>query len=162
MSSADESGSGPVDRSLPPSWRGRLADSSLLDRVAFSDHAIERFAQRAGLRFTSRHAVEPIARALLATEGWLVPHRPPWARSRRRGEVYLQAGDWMLFIAAQDPMADEGHYLVMTAINRPIDATWRDACRRGHIKARPIPGLLIDERGPLRASEPRPAPAQPD
>jgi hypothetical protein len=162
MSAADESGSGPIGRSSPLPWRGRLADSSLLERVAFSDHAIERFAQRAGLRFRSRSVVEPIARALLATEGWLVPHRPPWARSRRRGEVYLQAGDWMLFIAAQDPMGDVGYFLVMTAINRPIDVTWRDACRRGHIKTRPIPGLLIDERGPAIARDPRASPAPPD
>lgn len=64
-----------------------LLDPAALSQVGFTDHAIQRFAQRAGLTTTHRAVVEPIIRDLLAQEG-LIAHRPPlWARSKHPGDV---------------------------------------------------------------------------
>lgn len=61
----------------------------LLERCGFTNHAIERFAARAGLRTTNRQIIEPLIRELLLREGTVVSERPRWARSRNRADLYL-------------------------------------------------------------------------
>lgn len=114
----------------------------LLARVGFTDHAIERFAIRAGLTTSSRHIVEPIIRDLLLQEGLVVTERPRWARSRNTADLYLQLGEWMLFIGRrQSPQTP--NFAIVTVINGREDTTWRQALRRGYIFTAPPP-LLID------------------
>lgn len=119
-----------------------LVDLELLNRVGFTDHAIERFATRAGLATGSRHIVEPIIRDLLLQEGLVVAKRPHWARSHNTADLYLQLGEWMLFIGRREP---ESHYAIVTVVNGPEDTTWREALRRGYIFT-PPPSLILDAR----------------
>ena len=107
----------------------------LLDGIGFTDHAIERFAERAGLQTRSRPVIEPIVRELLLREGWLVAKRPAWARSRNRADIYLQLGEWMLFIGCRD-RRNGRHYAIVTVENRP-GTTWRKANRRRYVRAAP-------------------------
>jgi hypothetical protein len=110
--------------------------SELLDRVGFTNHAIERFASRAQLGTDRRDIVEPIMRGLLLGEGRVVLQRPAWARSRNHADLYLQLGEWMLFIGCKDHLRD-GCYAIVTVVNGPSDNTWQAARRRGYIAARP-------------------------
>ncbi len=108
--------------------------------VGFTDHAIQRFAQRAGLTTTHRAVVEPIIRDLLAQEG-LIAHRPPhWARSKHPGDLHLQIGQWMLLICRPNPR-HHGRFDAVTAVNGPADNTWTAALQRGYI-ATPAPTRL--------------------
>jgi hypothetical protein len=115
----------------------RVADCGLLDALTFSDHAIARFAERAGVPSAGRDQLEALARALLWHEGRLMPYRPPWANSHSRADLYLQVGDWMLFIAEANPRPGEADYVVVTAITRQRDANWTEAYRRGHVRLAP-------------------------
>ncbi len=65
----------------------------MLDRIGFTDHAIKRFAYRAGLASTARAGVEPIPPDLLSQEGSITLAPPHWARSQNTAELYLQLGD---------------------------------------------------------------------
>jgi hypothetical protein len=125
-------GGGMMQRRLRSVGRSRTlpVDEALLARLAFTDHAIERFAQRAGLGTSNRQIIEPIARAVLHLEGLVVHERPDWARSRNRADMYLQAGSWMLFIACEDQRSGAGSYAVVTVINNPRAWTWMKARRR--------------------------------
>lgn len=111
--------------------------SELLDRLGFTNHAIERFATRAGLGSTKRQVVEPIVRGLLLCEGRVVADRPRWARSRNKADIYVQLGEWMLFIGCHDSQR-EGAYAIVTVVNGPSDNTWRTAHRRGYVSTPPI------------------------
>jgi len=118
----------------------QLLDPAVLSRVGFTDHAIERFAQRAGLAVSHRAVVEPIIRDLLAQEG-LVAHRlPRWAHSRRRGDLHLQIGQWMLLICRHDPHR-AGRYDAVTVVNGPAENTWTRALQHGYL-ATPPPIIL--------------------
>jgi hypothetical protein len=116
----------------------------LLTRVGFTDHAIERFATRAGLATTIRRVVEPIIRELLLQEGLVVAERPHWARSRNAADLYLQLGEWMLFIGRGETR-QAPPYAIVTVVNGPESTTWPEAVRRGYIFTRPPP-LVVDGR----------------
>jgi hypothetical protein len=111
-------------------------DAELLARIGFTDHAIERFAQRAAVGTRSRHVIEPIIRDLLLVEGRVVPERPTWARSRRQADMLLQLREWMLLIGCEDRVY-RGRYSIVTALNGPADNSWRNAWRRGYISTPP-------------------------
>jgi hypothetical protein len=84
--------------------------------------------------------VEPIVRGLLLDEGRVVAERPVWARSRRQADLFLQLEEWMLFIGCRDRVRP-GRYSIVTAVNGPVDNTWRTAWRRGYISTPPpLPG----------------------
>ncbi len=114
-----------------------IVDRRLLARVGFTNHAVERFAQRAELRDARRAAVEPVMRDLLAQEGRVVAQRPRWARSRSQADLYLQVGEWMLFICCRDERR-VGSFSVVTVVNGPEGTSWDVALARGFV-ATPAP-----------------------
>lgn len=116
----------------------------LLDVIGFTNHALERFASRAGLCVTSRRIVEPIVRDLLLQEGLVVGERPHWARSRNTADLYLQLGEWMLFIGTRDEHPSP-RFAIVTVVNGPTQNTWRGARRRGYIFTPPPP--MVTGRG---------------
>jgi hypothetical protein len=110
--------------------RSALVDRRLLAQLGITDHAVLRFAQRAGLPTTRRGAVEPLMRDLLAQEGRIVTAQPRWARSRNEADYYLQVGEWMLFLCRASRRR-LGNLDVVTVINRREAPTWEAACERG-------------------------------
>jgi len=130
----------------PDAAGDRAGISALLARLGFTDHAVERFGERAGLHTARRPVLEPIARTVLAAEGRVVRDRPRWARSRNHADLYIQLGEWMLFVACHD-RHQSGRYSVVTVVNGPAENTWPEAVRRGYVGVRP-PSVV--ERGPRR------------
>ncbi len=122
------------------------AGAGLLNRCGFTDHAIERFATRAGLPTTDRRIIEPLIRELLVREGKVVDRRPRWSRSRRGADLYLQLGEWMLFIGCRDRSGSD-RYSIVTVVNGERNTTWNRALRLGYIRT-PPPSHMLD-------SEPR-------
>lgn len=126
-----------------------------LAAIGFSDHAIERFAQRAGITPTHRTIIEPLIRDLLLLEGMVTATAPRWALSRNRAPLYLQLSDWMLFILRPDG-GHPSQLVAVTVINRPTDNDWVTALRRGHIgtppppRLHPLPNGRVDWRDCLR------------
>jgi len=108
----------------------------LLGHVSFSKHALEQFATRAGLPAAGYDDVEVIIRNLLRREGEVRTEPPAWARSRNIADLYLQAGEWMLFILRRDRWLPWRYYCV-TAVNGPENNTWENALRRGYIHTPP-------------------------
>jgi len=133
----------------PNSPRGAPVDQRILATVGFTDHAIERFAQRADLPATSRAHVEAVIRDLLLQEGVLTQEQPRWARSRNTAPLYLQLGDWMLFVLRPDPRRP-GRHTAVTVVNGPATNDWATALRRGYITTPPPPQLR--SLPPLRIS----------
>jgi hypothetical protein len=147
-----------IPRRCGPISGALLADSELLARVNFSDHALERFAERVGLPPQPREQLEPIIRGLLLNEGLAVIGPPRWARLRRPAPwepkpMYLQAGFWMLFIARPDPRSGPSYHLITTVIAAK-DRTWSTALQNGQIGTPPPPQLPVTVSEPvaLRAS----------
>ena len=113
----------------------------VLRHVKFTKHAIEQFATRAGVSLTSYGHVELLIRELLRREGKVTTDRPFWSRSSNIADLYLQAGDWMLFILLRDRWLP-WRYTCVTAVNGPQENTWENALRRGYIHTPPgAPGL---------------------
>ncbi len=110
--------------------RSALVDRRLLAQLGITDHADQRFAQRAGLSTARRGAVEPLMRDLLAQEGRIVPAAPRWARSRNEADLYLQVVEWMLFLC-RGSRRRLGNLEVVTVINSREAPTWEAARERG-------------------------------
>ncbi len=106
-------------------------------QLGFTDHALQRFAQRAGLDAHSRVTIEPIIRDLLSQEGHFVDEPPHWARSRNRADRYVQVGDWLLLICRYDERR-AGGLTVVTVVNGPEGTTWQRALEIGYIGT-PLP-----------------------
>ena len=108
----------------------------VLRHVSFSRHAIEQFATRAGLYLTTHDHMEEVVRDLLRREGTVTTVRPSWSRSSSTADLYLQAGEWMLFILVKDTWRP-WRYTCVTAVNGREDKTWENALRRGYIHTAP-------------------------
>ena len=112
----------------------------MLRRVTFSKHAIERFADRADIPLTSYREVELLIRDLLGEEGEVRTERPFWSQSSNTADLYLQAGEWMLFVLRRRnswlPWPWSG-YTCVTAVNGREDKTWENALQRGYIRTPP-------------------------
>jgi hypothetical protein len=115
-----------------PASRARLVNPRLLQSIGFTNHAIERFAERAGLDTAERLRVEPIVRDLLVQEGRVVDRPPSWSRSRNEADRYLQVGEWLLLICRHDRRGGN-RYDVVTIINNGNRMTWDKALDRGLI-----------------------------
>jgi hypothetical protein len=121
--------------------RPRLVDDRLLRSIGFTNHAIERFAERVGLEGSERQQVEPIVRDLLIQEGRMVARPPKWSRSKNEADAYLQAGEWLLFICRVDRRGG-GRFDVVTVINNGNRMTWARAFDRGLIfTPPPLPAI---------------------
>jgi hypothetical protein len=115
---------------------GLSVDRRTLAGIGFSDDAIERFAERAGLDTTSRARIEPAIRDLLPQEGVVTTQQPRWARSQNTAELYLQLGDWMLFVLRPDRQRS-GCFTAVTVVNGPADDDWAAALRCGYVLTPP-------------------------
>ena len=93
----------------------------VLRRVTFSKHAIERFADRADIPLTSYREVELLIRDLLEEEGEVKTQRPFWSQSSNTADLYLQAGEWMLFVLERNSWLSwpRSGYTCVTAVNGP-------------------------------------------
>lgn len=112
-------------------------DARLLSLLVFTEHAVERFSERAALSPQyARGEVEGIMRDLLWQEGRVVSGRPHWAQSRDGADRYLQVGEWMLFVCQRNWQAES--YDVATVVNGPAENTWERALERGYL-ATPLP-----------------------
>ena len=124
----------------PPPGRGAagggLVDDALQLRLGFSDHAIERFGERAGLPVRSRMALEPVLRDLLTQEGRMVARRPGWARSDNTADAYVQVGERLLLICRHD-VRRPGAWTVVTVLNRTERMSWERALERGLVGTPP-------------------------
>ena len=90
---------------------------------------------------TSYGHVELLIRELLRHEGKVTTERPFWSRSSNIADLYLRAGDWVLFILLRDRWLP-WRYTCVTAVNGPQENTWDNALRRGYINRPPgTPGL---------------------
>jgi hypothetical protein len=119
----------------------------LLTHVGFTDHALARFASRAGLAVSRRSVIEPIVRDLLLLEGRVVTERPRWARSHNVADLYLQLGDWMLFIGCREASPGPQRYAIVTALAGAAGTTWQVALKRGYVRT-PAPPPLTRGRPP--------------
>jgi hypothetical protein len=117
-----------------------LIDSRLQRSIGFTNHALKRFAERAGISASSWREVETILRDLLNQEGRVVSERPHWARSRNTADAYIQVGEWLLLICRHDELR-RGAVSVVTIVNGPEGNTWQRALERGYI-ATPLPQSL--------------------
>lgn len=117
-----------------------VVEPAMLSRIGLTDHAVVRFATRAGLTTDDRAVVTPLVRQLLTVEGRIVRTRPRWSGLRDDADLYLQVGEWMLLIGCHDERR-AGRYSIVTVITRSGDRTWRRAWRRGHVATPPPPGL---------------------
>jgi len=127
----------------------------VLAGVGFTDHAIDRFAERAGLGTAARPRVEPVIQDLLLQEGFITTEQPRWARSQNTAECYLQLGDWMLFVLRADRRRP-GCFTAVTVVNGPADNDWAMALRRGYIltpsppRYEPLPPVRVSLVGCIR------------
>ena len=128
-----------IPRRSGPIPGATLVDQDLLASVHFSNHVLERFAQRTGLPLTGRAQLEAIVEDLLLQEGLRVPNQPGWAHVRK-APFYLQAGSWLLFTGRPNPRAGAGHRTITTVVAQQ-DRTWPSALERGEIET-PPPRLL--------------------
>ena len=122
-----------------PAATDRSDVTRVLRRVTFSKHAIERFADRADIPLTSYRQVELLIRDLLEEEGEVKTERPFWSQSTNTADLYLQAGEWMLFVLRRNswlPWPWSG-YTCVTTVNGRDDKTWENALRRGYIHMPP-------------------------
>ena len=72
----------------------------------------------------------------------MTTERPRWARSHNTAVLYLQAGEWMLFILEPDRRrADD--YTCVTVVNGPKDNDWEHALARGYIHTPPPAELPV-------------------
>jgi hypothetical protein len=110
--------------------------------VGFTSHALQRFVQRSGLPDRGRDATETLLHGLFAAEGAVRYERPYWAPSRRRADVFLQLGNWMVFPAVATNVGAAGEYLVVTAITSMTHGTWRTAVHAGLIQTAAAVDLL--------------------
>jgi hypothetical protein len=134
-----------IPRRCGPIPGATLVDEQLLAAIGISDHALERFAQRAGQPHGSRRQLEAVVRDLLLQEGLRVPGPPGWAHVRR-APFYLQAGDWLLFTARPNARSAARCRTITTVIARE-DLAWAPALERGWIATPP----------PCHRAPPRPA-----
>jgi hypothetical protein len=128
---------------------GDLVDDGLQGRLGFTDHAIARFGERAGLEARDRSTLEPVLRDLLTQEGRVVSRRPRWARSSNTADAYIQVGDWLLLICRHD-LRRPGRLTVVTVVNGPQGTTWDRAVRRGLLGTPPPLALAKPKRPRLR------------
>ena len=77
-----------------------------------------------------------MVRDLLRQERLVAAERPSWARSGRTAELYLQAGEWMLFILERDGRAPR-RWTCVTAVTGSDGNT--DRLDRGYIHTPPPP-----------------------
>lgn len=106
-------------------------------RIGWTDHALERFCERAGVPRRSRPELEAQLRRLVARDGSVVHDRPPWADSRNEADLFVQIGGWLLVVLMRDERGDEHAFTAVTVLGREGWANWPAAHARGLTRVRP-------------------------
>ncbi|MEV4421676.1 hypothetical protein AB0L40_17090 [Patulibacter sp. NPDC049589] len=106
-------------------------------RIGWSDHALERFCERAGVPERPRAQLEAELKRLVARDGSVVPDRPRWADSRNEADLFVQIGGWLLVVLMRDERGREGTYTAVTVLGREGWADWPAAHARGLTRVRP-------------------------
>lgn len=123
-------------------------------RIGWTDHALERFCERAGVPARPRPELEQQLRRLVASDGSVVPDRPRWADSRNEADVFVQIGGWLLVVLMRDDRRGEDAYSAVTVLGREGWADWPAAHARGLTRVRPPrwarPSLLARVAARLR------------
>ncbi|MGE4426524.1 MAG: hypothetical protein AB7G37_08750 [Solirubrobacteraceae bacterium] len=101
--------------------------------LGFTDHALERFAERGGLPGRDRATLRRDLAELVAIDGRFVRRRPGWAPSRNTADAYVQVGNWLLLICVTD-RRDPGRLTVTTVITGRDQLTWDRAYRQGYVR----------------------------
>ena len=107
--------------------------------VAVTDHAVERFRQRVGVRSGEVDArPEIVSRVARAWDAGRVERQPPPGATGARGSVYVRdlVDRSLVFVCRHDAAA--GEVVVVTLWEEPggpapprVDRRWTDALRRG-------------------------------
>lgn len=122
-------------RRCGPVLGATLVEEQLLASVAFSDHALQRFAERTGIAERQPAAIEETIRDLLLQEGLRVPRAPRWAHVRT-APFYLQAGDYLLFTGRPGRRAGSRSHTITTVVANG-EQTWAQALAHGDIATPP-------------------------
>lgn len=106
--------------------------------VGLTDHALERFAERAQPPAVDEAYLRAALRDLVWCEGRIVRQRPHWSRSDRPAALYLQINDFLLLVLENDQRRP-GRYTCVTIVNGMRDKTWRLALDRHWVFLPPPP-----------------------
>jgi hypothetical protein len=106
-------------------------------RIGWSDHALERFCERAGVPARPRPELEAQLRRLVARDGSVVPDRPRWADSRNDADLFVQIGGWLLVVLMRDDRRGEDAFTAVTILGREGWASWPAAHARGLTRVKP-------------------------
>jgi hypothetical protein len=148
---------------------GARVDDKLLSSIGITDHAVERFVERAQPGRGAAGREEEILRMCMRREGRVTHTRPKWSPSNRSPEPeewYLQIGEFLLCVMARDDMHDN-RWTAVTVVNGARSKTWSKALERGWTQI-PLPGASTPSappksarRPPAKARAPVRAPASP-
>jgi hypothetical protein len=122
-----------------------------------TDHARQRFAQRAAGDGAGFGTYDDFLRVLIAEDGRQVVERPRWALSRRAASMFVQVGDWLLIVC--EPGRRRGEWSIVTVLARDAGARgsgmdWREAIARRATAFQP--SHLVANPGPLPSRPRRP------
>jgi hypothetical protein len=106
-------------------------------RIGWTDHALERFCERAGVPERPRPELEAQLRRLVARDGNVVLDRPRWADSRNEADVFVQIGGWLLVVLVHDERGGPEDMTAVTVLGREGWADWPAAHARGLTRVRP-------------------------
>lgn len=100
--------------------------------VGYTEHAVERFLERAVVQGTHAHARDEL-RDLARAHGQIVRHAPTWAQLKP-APCFLVVGDWLCLPLR--PSRRTCGWDATTLVCRE-GSTWTEARRRGWIAATP-------------------------
>lgn len=106
-------------------------------KIGWTDHALERFCERAGVPERPRPELEAQLRRLVARDGSVVPDRPRWADSSNVADVFVQVGGWLLVVLMRDDRRGDEAYSAVTILGREGWADWPAAYAGGLTRVRP-------------------------
>jgi hypothetical protein len=106
-------------------------------RIAWTDHALERFCERGGVPVRPRPELEAQLRRLVAADGSVVLDRPRWADSRNDADCFVQVGGWLLVVLMQSDRGGPEDVVAVTVLGREGWADWSAAHARGLTRVRP-------------------------
>lgn len=106
-------------------------------RIGWTDHALERFCERAGVPERPRAELEAQLRRLVAADGSVVHDRPAWADSRNEADLFVQIGGWLLVVLVRGERGRPDQYSAVTVLGREGWASWPAARARGLTRVRP-------------------------
>lgn len=106
--------------------------------VGLTNHALDRFADRAQPPGRGEHYLRAALRDLVACEGRITNERPAWSRSNTPAALYIQINEFLLLVLEDDERRP-GCFTAVTIVNGMREKTWQLALQRGWIELPPRP-----------------------